>query len=274
MSVGHFYVLLGLGVLVFLAFLWSLTRRLGRRHRLPYVIGPSLFSPAEQVFLPVLERAVGRGYRVYGKVRVADVLRVRPRTGAQARKRAVDRLSRHRFDFLVCTAETGTVACAVNLSPRSRIRRRPPRDALDRICAAARLPFVRFREGDRYSVVEIEEQVFGAMQAVRLSAKEPEPPREETEEALGSLSETISSEKGAGQVEAKVRPWSRAAPARAKRSDPAIKPDAGAHGATPDRAEPVLAPVLAADADVDEGPKFRIEADVDLDEREMRLGKR
>ena len=208
---GYFYVLLGLGVLVLLAFLLSVTRRLGRRHRLPYVIGPSLFSPAEQVFLPVLERAVGRGYRVYGKVRVADVLKVRPRTGSQARKRAVARLSRHRFDFLVCTAETGTVACGVNLSPRSRFGRRPPRDALDRVCAAARLPFVRFREGARYSVVEIEEQVFGAMQAVRLSAKETEPPRKETEEALGGLSETISSEKGMDRVETKAHPWSRAA---------------------------------------------------------------
>jgi hypothetical protein len=136
------------------------------------------------------------------------------------------------------------------------------------------LPFVRFREGDRYSVVEIEEQVFGAMQAIRLSAKDAEPPQEETEEALGGLSETISSEKGADQVAAKVRPWSRATSGRAKRSGPAIKPHADASSGKPDRAEPVLAPVVAADAEVDEGPKFRIEADLDLDEREMRLGKR
>ena len=123
-------------------------------------------------------------------------------------------------------------------------------------------------------MVEIEEQVFGAMQAIRLSAKDTEPPRQETEEALGSLSETISSEKGAGQVEAKFRPWSRTAPGRAKRSEPAVKPDAGASSAEPGRAEPVIAPVVAGDAEVDEGPKFRIEADLDLDEREMRRGKR
>lgn len=273
MSVGYFYILLGLGVLVLLAFLSSLIRGLGRRHRFPYVIGPSLFSPAEQTFLPVLERAVGQGYRIYGKVRVADALQVRPRTGRRARRRAAERLSGRRFDFLVCTAETGTIACAVNLSPRSRFSRRPSRDTLDRICAAARLPFVRFREGDRYSVVEIEEQVFGAMQAVRLSAKEAEPPREETEEALGGLSATISSEKDEGQAGAKVRPWARPAPGRGKRTEPVAKPDAGVSAARADRTEPVLAPVVATDAEVDEGPQFRIEGDLELDERPMRLGK-
>jgi len=271
--VGYFYFFLGLGALVLLAFLLSLLRRFGRRHRLPYVLDQALFSPAQQAFLPVLERAIGKGYRVYGKVRVADVLGVRPRLGGPARRRAIERLGEGRFDFLVCTAETSTITCAINLSPRSRLGRRPPRNKLDRICHAARLPFVRFREGDRYSVVEIEEQVFSAMQAVRLKAKKAEPPKQETEEALGSLSAAISSDQAASRTGSKAHRWIPAIHAKGKRPTAAAKPGAGSSSASSGRTDPVLAPVVSADADVDEGPKFHIEGNLELEERPMRLGK-
>lgn len=272
MSVGHFYVLLGLGVLVLLAFAWSLVRRFGRRHRLPYVADQTLFSPAQQAFLPVLERALGRGYRVYGKVRVADVLGVRPRIGRQARRRAYARLGARRFDFVVCTAGTSAFVCAVNLSPRSRLGLRPSRDRLDRICAAARLPFVRFREGDRYSVVEVEEQVFGAIHALRLQAKDSEPPRAETQEALEHLSAAISGDQDGGKAVGKPR-WRRgAAAAKSAGSDSAAETEGGPTSVKPERTEPVLAPILNAGAEVDEGPRFRIDGDLELDDRPHRLG--
>jgi hypothetical protein len=271
--VGHFYFLLGLGALALLAFILSLTRRFGRRHRLPYVAEQTLFSPGQQAFLSVLERAVGRGYRVYGKVRVADVLGVRRRIGGRSRRRALERLKDRGFDFVVCTAETSAIACAVNLSPRSRLGRLPPRDRLDRICAAARLPFVRFREGDRYSVVEIEERVFGAMHALRVKTMESEPPREETEEVLEHLSAAISSDQGSSQVAGKLRQGIRAMASQVRRAVPAGRRDAGAAPAGPDRTEPVLAPVVSVAAEVDEGPKFRIDGELDLEEHPARLGK-
>lgn len=272
MSVGHFYVLLGLGALALLAFAWSLVRRFGRRHRLPYVADQTLFTPAQQAFLPVLERALGRGYRVYGKVRVADVLGVRPRIGRQARRRAYARLEARRFDFVVCTAGTSAIACAVNLSPRSRLGRRPPRDRLDRICAAARLPFVRFREGDRYSVVEIEEQVFGAMHALRLQTKDSEPPRAETQEALEHLSAAISGDQDGEKALGKPRWRGGAATAKSGGSESGVKPEGSLTSAKSERTEPVLAPILTAGAEVDEGPKFRIDGDLELDDRPHRLG--
>jgi hypothetical protein len=274
LSVGHFYVLLGLGAFVLLLFLWSLARRLGRRHRLPYVLEPSLFSPAQQAFLPVLERAMGRGYRVYGNVRVADVLGVRRRLDRRVRRRALDRLGQYRFDFLVCTAESATIVCAVNLSPRSRLGRRPPRNRLDRICDAAGLPFVRFREADRYSVVEVEEQVFGAMQTVRLGAKEAEPPREETDEALGNLSAAITGNRAGSPAGVKARQWIRAVRAKGGRAAAAARPDAGSPSAGSDRTDPVLAPVVSDDSQVDDGPRFQIEGDLELEERPIRFGKR
>jgi Protein of unknown function (DUF2726) len=40
----------------------------------PYTKNQFLFSPAEYSFLGVLEQAVGREYRVFGKVRMADIV--------------------------------------------------------------------------------------------------------------------------------------------------------------------------------------------------------
>jgi Protein of unknown function (DUF2726) len=269
---GHFYFLLGLGALAILAFSLSLARRLGRRHRLPYVAEQALFSPAERAFLSVLERAVGKGYRVYGKVPVADVLGVRPRIGRAARRRALERLGRLRFDFLVCTAETSAIACAVNLSPRSRLGRPPPKNGLDRICAAAGLAFVRFREGDRYSVVEVEERVFGAMHALRQRPKSSAPPREETEAALHHLSAAIADQGPPAEADRGVRAVHKVG----GRPGPAPRTDRETAAPRSARKDPILAPVLTTDAEVDEGPRFQIDADLgpegQPEGRPMRIG--
>lgn len=271
---GHFYVLLGLAALALLAFAWSLARGLGRRHRLPYVAEQTLFSPGERAFLSVLERALGKGYRVYGKVPAPEVLRVRPRTARAARRQALERLGRLRFDFVVCTAETSAIACAVNLAPRSRLGRRPPRNGLERICAAAGLPFVRFREGDRYSVVEVEERVFAAMHALRVRSKDAELPREETEAALHHLAATIADQDSPVQVAKDLG----AVPRVRRRSALALRTEEKTLSPRPARSDPVLTPVLPSDAEVDEGPRFRIEGDPGAEGqpegRSARIGRR
>lgn len=270
---GHFYFLLGLGALALFAFSLSLIRRFGRRHRLPYVAEHRLFSPGEQAFLSVLERALGRGYRVYGKVRVLDMLGVRRRIGGRARRRALARLRDRRFDFVVCTEGASAIACAVNLSPRSRLARLAPGDRLDRICAAAHLPFVRFREGDRYSVVEIEERVFGAMHALRVNTKDWEPPREDAEEALEHLSAAISGDQDSSQLGGSLRRGIRAMASKVRRPLPAGTRGAAPGSEEPDRTEPVLAPVASVASEVDAEPKFRIDGDLDLEEQPGRFGR-
>lgn len=256
------YFLLALEALVVVAFVLSLRRSLARRHRLPYLADEVLFTPEQLAFLAVLERAVGDGYRVHGKVRAAEVIDVSRRVDRRSRERAYARISHRCFDFLVCTAETGAIGCAVNLAPRSRLRKRPPRDALARICAAARLPFVQFRESDIYSVVDIEEQVFAAMHAVRLDTTADEPPKRETQAALHGLSAAI--------VEDDREPRLAPVPANgARRAEPprivpkAVKP-------VPQIVErPRTEPRLAVEEDFDDGPTFSI--DDDLGEHELSI---
>ena len=65
-------------LLVVLAVLAVTLKSRGQRSdKYPYIRNRVLFSPAERSFLGVLQQAVGDQYRVFGKVRVADVVSVK-----------------------------------------------------------------------------------------------------------------------------------------------------------------------------------------------------
>jgi hypothetical protein len=245
----HFYFLLGLGALVAVAFVFSLLRRFRQRNRSPYRVDACLLTPPQRAFVAVLERAVGQEYRVYAKVRAADIIEVERRGDRRARERAAERLAEQVFDFVICTRESSAIACAVNLAARSRLSRRPPKNRLDRICAAAKLPFVRFRESDIYSVVEIEEQVFSAMQAFRIRPRADEPSAQDTREALRDLSEVI------GEKIPERR--------RIKHPAPATTPASSTERAAPSTPIPIkprtrTEPRLHLDEEIDIGPDVRI----------------
>ncbi|MBK1722901.1 DUF2726 domain-containing protein [Thiocystis violacea] len=257
---GHFYVLIGLGIVVSLAFLLSLRNSMKRRLRFPYVADETLFTAPERAFKGVLERAVGKEFLVYGRVRAIDVIGPRPRLSRRERERALERLGERCFDFLVCSRESTAILCAVKLAPRSRLRKLPPKDALDRICAAARLPFVRFRESDAYSVVDIEEQIFAAMQARGIRPRIDEIPADEAASVLHGLSSVIEAERRPEPV--RPRP----------RSAPSVTPPRQADSAQrPRPPKPVRRrdPVIQDHHVLDEEPTFKIDGDLE-DERPVR----
>lgn len=51
----------------------------------PYQRAEALFSAAERSFLGVLDQAASPEYRVFGKVRIADVAAIKPGLSASAR---------------------------------------------------------------------------------------------------------------------------------------------------------------------------------------------
>ena len=71
-------LLIALGILLVLVTVakTAVSRKSKKAVSYPYVSAESLFTKNEQVFLQVLEQAAG-DYRVFGKVRVADVVEVR-----------------------------------------------------------------------------------------------------------------------------------------------------------------------------------------------------
>lgn len=130
----------------------------------PYVIKNSLFTPAERSFLGVLDQVVGERYRIFGKVRVADVVDVQ-RLDNSRRTSAQNRIKSKHFDFLLCARDDLTVACAIELDDRSHQRadRKARDDFLTGVCQVAGLPLIQVQAQRAYTVSELRDRVLGAL---------------------------------------------------------------------------------------------------------------
>lgn len=127
---------LSLGLVIFLVLLVrflfpGLLGRSGptyRRHE-------ALFTPAELHFLRSLRGALPPGIDVFGKVRVADVLRPLEKLDRKSWRRAFNRITGKHLDFVLCEQDTGRLICAIELNDRSHARTK--RQERDRFIAAA-----------------------------------------------------------------------------------------------------------------------------------------
>jgi hypothetical protein len=161
--------LIGLMVLLMVgAFLMRFLEPKSRpgRTRVPvssdFIAKESPFTAAEARFLRVLDEALGEEYRVFAKLRLADLLDVRGERGA-AWLRAFNQISAKHVDFVVCRRETLEVVAAVELDDRShQAPSRQRRDAfVDRAFATAQLPLVRVPVRRAYLPDEIRAMVLG-----------------------------------------------------------------------------------------------------------------
>ncbi|HLS99027.1 MAG: DUF2726 domain-containing protein [Porticoccaceae bacterium] len=133
----------------------------------PYQPAGILFSAAERAFLGVLDQAVGPQYRVFGKVRVADVARVKPGLGRSARQGALNRIAAKHFDFVVCRASDLAVICAVELNDRSHTSRhaRARDQFIETLCRTIDLPLLQVAARAAYSHQDIRGQFQAAIGA-------------------------------------------------------------------------------------------------------------
>ena len=154
----------------------SLLARLRRQPtRLPYRLQPALFSPAERSFLGALEQALGDELRIFGKVRVADVVKVDGVRDRSARQRAFNRIQAKHFDFLLCRPDDLSVVAAIELDDRSHgtHKRKERDDFLRGVCEAAGLPLLNIPAQRSYSVAELRRQV-STVASLTPSVTEPE----------------------------------------------------------------------------------------------------
>ena len=124
----------------------------------PFEKQPALFTPAERSFVGVLEQVLEDEYRVFGKVRLADVLRVRRGLSSSERQGAFNRISRKHLDFVVCAADTLDLICAVELDDKSHSEKaRQARDTfLEEALEAAGVPLVRFPAKQAYKLSDVQ----------------------------------------------------------------------------------------------------------------------
>jgi len=149
-------------LLVFVACAAILARGLpwniGRVH---YVREPTLFSATEWAFLRALDQAVDGRYRVFGKVRVADVMNPGNRTKVGNKRwwSEFTKISSKHVDFVLVDPRTCEIVAAIEVDDRSHQRGdRATRDAfLDRAFQDAGIPLIRYPAKGRggYKVHEI-----------------------------------------------------------------------------------------------------------------------
>lgn len=151
----EWFILLALFVLVVLAILTKL--RGDSTDEFSYEKNEPLFSPAERSFFGVLNQAVQEQAVVFGKVRVADVLRPPKGMGRSNWQKAFNRISSKHFDYVICTPDTLLVLAVIELDDKSHAKgKRAERDRfLDAACSSAELPLHRFKAAATYSISEV-----------------------------------------------------------------------------------------------------------------------
>lgn len=124
---------------------------------LAFISRDVLFTPAERSFLGVLEQALDSRYRVFGKVRLGDI--INPAKGLTQSKRttARNRINRNHVDFVVCSATDLTLIGVLELDDKSHEREdRAERDEfVDRALAMAKIPVIHFPAKKGYAVQEV-----------------------------------------------------------------------------------------------------------------------
>ena len=133
----------------------------GSQKDYPYQKEPTLFSPAERSFLGVLDQALGDQFRIMGKVRLADVIKVRPGLDASARQKAFNKIQSKHLDFVVCDPSDLSIQFAVELDDKShKQKKRQDRDAfLDAAMNAAGVPIIHFPARKSYSIQDVRDKM-------------------------------------------------------------------------------------------------------------------
>jgi hypothetical protein len=144
---------------------WRIRSNRQKNIGFPYSRGSGLFSDVERSFLEVLEQAVGEQYRVFGKVRVADIIDVQPSLKDTLKQIAFDRITSRHFDFVVCNKASLAVVCIVELENRTQQRKsREERDTfLMSVCDSVSLPLLRMPEKNIYPIASVRTSFLAAL---------------------------------------------------------------------------------------------------------------
>lgn len=150
----------GIALLIVLYFLF-------RERSLPYEKIPFLFTPAEIRFLKALDQSISDypDLRVFGKVRIADVLKVTKQRKKRNFWRYFTKISSKHLDYVITHTKTLEPLVAIELDDSSHQRKdRIERDIfVNKACEAANLPLLRFPVQKSYELQAIQVEIENAL---------------------------------------------------------------------------------------------------------------
>ena len=124
----------------------------------PYEKEQALFSPAERSFLGALEQADNGRYRFMGKVRLADIVKVKSGMNKSAWQNAFNKIQSKHVDIVACDPASLSVQFVIELddSTHSQSKRQNRDQFVDNTLKAAGIPVVHVTAKKSYSLQEIE----------------------------------------------------------------------------------------------------------------------
>lgn len=134
---------------------------------LPYERRGVLLSPAEINFLRTLQLAVREDWLIFSMVRLADIIKVRPRT----RKFQTwnTRIQGKHLDFVLCDVETLDIKLAIEVEqqPTSFLDRGHRDRFVNTALAAAGVPLLRVKVQEKYETAVLRKDLEDVMGIVR-----------------------------------------------------------------------------------------------------------
>jgi hypothetical protein len=156
--------LLGLMVLVVLIKIVPLLlkRKSPLKKASSYEKEAALMTPAERLFFTSLEQAIGGHFRLFSKVRLADIVKVKAGGDRGSWQAAFNAIQSKHVDFLAVEPVGMEIKFVVELDDRSHQKQnRQNRDEfVDQVLTGAGIPIFRFAARSSYSVDEIRGKLF------------------------------------------------------------------------------------------------------------------
>jgi hypothetical protein len=124
-----------------------------------YALRPMLFTPAELNLVTTLEQVIPAGYKLYGKVRLADIFQVRQEVPAKIQRSRFLQISSKHIDFVIIRVRDAAPLAGIELDDASHDREdRVARDSqVNQVFTDAGLPLVRIKAARSYQTEKIRE---------------------------------------------------------------------------------------------------------------------
>jgi len=148
-------------VAIAVEFLKVLAKRGGKNQSYPYQSREKLFTPAERSFLGVLEQVVDDSVEIFGKVRLADVIKTKSGLSPSERQTAFNRIQSKHLDFVICDSKDLSIKYAIELDDKSHgeTKRKNRDEFLNQAMAVAEIPLIRFPAQKSYSLDKIRDSL-------------------------------------------------------------------------------------------------------------------
>lgn len=132
-----------------------------KENNYPYVKVDFLFTKAERSFLGVLNQAVKDEAQIFGKVRLADVMKVEKGIGNSKRQTAFNKIRAKHFDYVLCNPKDLSVLCVIELNDKSHNTKKAKEGDAFKVeaCKASSIQLIQIKAKTTYKINEVRAEI-------------------------------------------------------------------------------------------------------------------